>query len=68
MIAKVDWNNEGFVPGSSTFEEDWKLLECVSNEALVYDTSDLERVCNVSGKGEVVTEQHLANVSTDFRV
>ena len=43
-------------------------MESVSNEALVYDTPDLERVCNVSGKGEVVTKQHLANVSTDFNV
>ena len=68
MIARVDWNNDGFASGLSTFEEDRKLLECVSNEAFVYDTPDLERVCNVSGKGEVVTEQHLANMSTDFRV
>ena len=26
----------------------------------MYETPDLERVCNVSGKGEVVAEQHLA--------
>ena len=33
----------------------------------MYETPDLERVCNVSGKGEVVTEQHLANLSTDLK-
>ena len=47
-------------------ENSWGV--CVSNETLVYDTPDLERVCDVPGKGEVVTKQHLTNVSTDFRV
>ncbi len=42
MIARVDWNNDGFTSGSSNLEEDRKLLECVSNEALVYGTPDLE--------------------------
>ena len=25
MIAKVDWNNDGFADGSRTFVTDWKL-------------------------------------------
>ena len=40
----------------------------MSNEALVYDTPDLERACHDSRKGKIVMEQYLANVSTGYRV
>ena len=66
MITRVDWNNEGFASGSSTFVQDWKPLECVSNEASVFNTPNLERICNVSRKGKIVPEQHLVNVSTNL--
>lgn len=56
IIARVDWKRDGFVAGSSTFVEDWKLWSHVREGQLIYTRTYLERVGDVPRQSEVVAE------------